>query len=75
MGLPKTIRFNDELEKQLEEYMEFNGIKFSQLLHLALTKFITETQNIQLKPVELKTFMETAEKAYIKHKDAIDRLK
>ena len=32
MGLPKTVRFDDELESKVEEYIEKNDIKFSQLI-------------------------------------------
>jgi antitoxin component of RelBE/YafQ-DinJ toxin-antitoxin module len=75
MGLPKTVRFDDELEKQVESYLEANGLKFSQLVNLAVAKFITEPQTIQLSPVETKSFVAEGKKAYRKHKDAMDRLK
>ncbi len=29
MGIPKTVRFDDELEKKIERYLESNGIKFA----------------------------------------------
>ncbi len=75
MGLPKTVRFDDELEKKIEQYLESNGIKFSQLVNLAVTKYITEPQTIRLAPVETKDFLATAKKAFGKHKDAMDKLK
>jgi len=75
MGLPKTVRFEDELEEKLEKYLEANGIKFSQLINLAVSKFISEPQVIQLAPVHTDEFMKTAAKAFKKHKNAMDKLK
>lgn len=75
MGLPKTIRFDDDLEKKVEEYLEANGIKFVQLVNMAVAKFITEPQTIQLAPVDTNDFMATAQKAFKKHKDTMDKLK
>jgi antitoxin component of RelBE/YafQ-DinJ toxin-antitoxin module len=75
MGLPKTVRFDDELEKRLEQYLEANGLKFAQLLNMAVTKFISEPQTIQLSPVNTKDFLASAEKAFKKHKNAMDKLK
>lgn len=75
MGLPKTVRFDDDLEQKIEQYLESNGIKFSQLVNLAVTKYITEPQTIHLAPVETKDFLATAKKVFDKHKDAMDKLK
>lgn len=75
MGLPKTVRFEEELEGKVEKYLEANGIKFSQLVNLAVSKFISEPQSIQLAPVDTENFMKTATKAFHKHKNAMDKLK
>lgn len=75
MGLPKTVRFDDDLEKQVEDYLEVNGLKFTQLVNMAVAKFIREPQTIQLAPVATKDFMATAQKAFKKHKNAMDKLK
>ncbi len=75
MGLPKTVRFEDELEEKVEKYLEANGIKFSQLVNLAVSKFISEPQTIQLAPVNQKDFLAAASKAFKKHKNAMDKLK
>lgn len=75
MGLPKTVRFDDELEKKVEKYLEANGIKFTQLMNMAVTKFINEPQTILLAPVNTADFMATAKKAFKKHKSAMDKLK
>ena len=75
MGLPKTVRFEEELEGKVEEYLEANGIKFSQLVNMAVSKFISEPQTIQLAPVSTNDFLKTATKAFSKHKNAMDKLK
>ncbi|MCM0605925.1 MAG: hypothetical protein KA715_07520 [Xanthomonadaceae bacterium] len=62
MGQPKTVRFDDELEKKVEEYLETNGIKFTQLMKMAVTKFISEPQSIHLAPVDTKDFVASSKK-------------
>jgi antitoxin component of RelBE/YafQ-DinJ toxin-antitoxin module len=75
MGMPKTVRLDDELENKLEKYLDANGIKFSQLVNLAVEKYISEPQTIELTPVASDAFKEQAKKAFKKHKNAMDKLK
>ncbi len=75
MGLPKTIRFDDELEAKVENYLEKNKIKLPQLVKMAVEKFISETQTITLVPADTEEFLKTAKAAYKKHKHAMDKLK
>ena len=75
MGLPKTVRFDEDLEKKVEKYLDSNDIKFTQLVNLAVEKFISEPQTIELSPVDAKVFLSTAKKALKKHKNAMDKLK
>ena len=75
MGLPKTVRFDDELEEKIDEYLETNDIKFSQLVNMAVNKFISESQTIELVPVKTEDFMKVAEDVIEEHSDALDRLK
>jgi hypothetical protein len=75
MGLPKTVRFEEELEEKVEKYLESNEIKFSQLINMAVEKFISEPQTIELKPVDTQEFLKTAKKALKIHKGAMDKLK
>ena len=75
MGLPKSVRFEEELEEKVEKYLEANGLRFSQLVNMAVSKFISEPQTIQLAPVDQKEFLKTATKAFKKHKNAMDKLK
>ena len=75
MGLPKTVRFEEALEEKVEKYLQSNEIKFSQLINMAVEKFISEPQTIELKPVDTQEFLKTAKKAFKKHKGAMDKLK
>ena len=75
MGLPKSVRVEGDLEKKIEAYLDKNPVKFSQLVAMALEKFISEPQTIELRPVDDKQFLETAKKAIKKHKHTMDKLK
>ena len=75
MGLPKTVRFEDSLETKVEEYLKKNHIKFAQLIKMAVEKFISEPQSIELEPIDSKEWDQTVAEAYTKHKNAMDKLK
>ena len=75
MGLPKSVRVDQELEKKIEAYLEKNPVKFSQLVAMALEKFISEPQMIELKPIRDEEYLEVAKKAFKKHKHTMDKLK
>lgn len=75
MGLPKTVRFDETLETKVEEYLEKNHIKFTQLINMAVEKFISEPQSIELSPIDSKKWEQTITKAFKKHKNAMDKLK
>lgn len=75
MGLPKSVRMDNDLEKKVESYLEQNPVKFSQLVAMALEKFISEPQTIELRPVDSAKFLETAKKAFKKHRHTMDKLK
>jgi hypothetical protein len=75
MALPKSVRFDSNLEVKVKAYLKTNKLKFSQLVAMAVEKFISESQTIQLVPADTKDFLSHAEKAFEKHKDAMDKLK
>lgn len=58
-----------------EDVLKTNKLKFSQLVSMAVEKFISEPQTIKLLPAETKEFLDVAEPAFNKHKDAMDKLK
>lgn len=75
MGIPKTIRLNDKIEDQVEAYLKKNSITFPDLVNLALEKFISEPQTIELEPIDRATFLKSAKRVYKKHKKTMDKLK
>ncbi len=75
MGLPKTVRLDDELEAKVESYLKKNKIKFPHLIKLAVEKYISAPQTIKLVPADTGEFLDTAEAAYKEHEDAMDKLK
>jgi antitoxin component of RelBE/YafQ-DinJ toxin-antitoxin module len=75
MGLPKSVRVDEELEKKIEAYLDQNPVKFSQLVAMALEKFISEPQMIELRPVADEDYAKVAKKAFKKHKHTMDKLK
>lgn len=75
MGIPKTIRLRDEIEKKVEAYLNRNSLSFPELVNLAVEKFISEPQTIELVPVGDDELMKHAEKQFKKHKHAMDKLK
>jgi len=75
MGIPKTIRLKDDIEKKVETYLRKNSLSFPDLVNLAVEKFISEPQIIELVPVGDDELMKHAEKQFKKHKHAMDKLK
>ncbi|HLG20195.1 MAG TPA: hypothetical protein VI895_10340 [Bdellovibrionota bacterium] len=75
MGLPRSVRLGADLETKVKNYLKKNNIKFSQLLKLAVEKFISEPQTIELVPADTHTFLKGARAAYAEHEDALDKLK
>ncbi len=52
MGLPQTVRFDDDLEKRVIKYFVHNKITVPPLVRLALEKFISEPQTLTFMPTE-----------------------
>lgn len=75
MGIPKTVRLKDEIEEKVEVYLKRNSLSFPDLVNLAVEKFISEPQTIELIPVDNDELMKHAQKAFKKHKHAMDKLK
>ena len=75
MGQPKSVRLDDKLEEKVDAYLEQNPLKFSELVALAVEKYISEPQTIELKPIDDKVFSKAINRAMKKHKHAIDKLK
>jgi hypothetical protein len=74
MASPRTIRLDGSLDKKVEEYTKQNRLKFSQLVKMAIEKFISQPQTIELVPVSDSEWLKTTKKAFKKHKHAMDKL-
>jgi len=53
-GRNRSIRFDESLDKKVRDYLNKNNIRLSTLISLAVEKFISETNRIELRPVESK---------------------
>lgn len=76
MAKAKTIRFEDHLESKVEEYAQKNGMKLNQLVNLAVKKFISESNTIELEPVDIddESWNKSMKKAFKKNRKGIDEL-
>lgn len=76
MSKPRTVRLEEWLDPEVENYMEENNLNnFNQLVNLALKDFITNPQTIELKPIAKSKWTKQMKKAYAKSKKAMDELK
>jgi len=76
MSKPRTVRLEDWLGPEVDNYMEKNDLNnFNQLVNLALKEFITNPQTIELKPIAKSKWSKQMKKAYSKNKKAMDELK
>ena len=75
MASPRTIRLNEKLDSTIDKYLKKNRMKFSQLVSLALQRFVSEPQTVTFVPADPEQFVKTAEKAFKRHKHAMDKLK
>lgn len=50
-GKPNSFRFDEELEKKVQAYLKMNSVKLNTLINLAVEKFISESNTIEMKPL------------------------
>ena len=76
MSKARTIRFNEQIDSLVDEYTSKNGLKLNQLVNIAVKKYISEPNSIELEPVNATNgqWEEGMEKAFGKHKKAMDEL-
>ena len=70
-----SIRFDEGLVPKIEAYVKKNKIKLNRLENIAVEKFISEPNSIELVPIENKEWEKGLAKAFKKHKKAMDELK
>jgi len=87
MGRPKrkeeekarTVRLKGQLESQVTKYLDKNELNFNKFINLAVEKFISEPQVIELEPVNTteaknKDWNKSVDKSFKKHRKAMDEL-
>ena len=76
MSKARTIRFEEPLDSLVDKYSKKNRLKINQLVTIAVQKFITEPNSIELEPVHSnsKSWNENMKKSFKKNKKAMDEL-
>lgn len=76
MSKARTIRFNEQIDALVDEYTNKNGLKLNQLVNIAVKKFITEPNSIDLEPVDANNseWEGSMNKAFTKHRKSMDEL-
>lgn len=70
----RTVRFDDEIDPLVDEFIEKNDINLNKMVNLAVKEFISKPHSIELVPVDIEEWQKTAKKAFRKHKKAMDEL-
>jgi hypothetical protein len=76
MSKTRTVRFDEDLDKMVDQFTNTNGLKLNQLVNLAVKKYITEPNIIELEPIDATDdqWNKIMKKSFSKHKKAIDEL-
>lgn len=76
MAKARTVRFEEELDKMVDQFTDKNGLKLNQLVNLAVKKYITEPNTIELKPVHAsdEEWNNKMKKSFAKNRKAMDEL-
>ena len=75
-SIVKSIRIKKDLEKKVNEFLENNpSLSLTQLTALALEKFISEPNSIELVPISTDELSTRVSDLLIKHKSTFDKLK
>ena len=75
MSKARTVRLNDKLDSRVDEHIRRNGLKFNQLVTLAVEKYISAPNTIDLVPVNDEEWNRLTEQNFEKNKEAMDELK
>lgn len=71
-----SIRLPEDLRLRIESYMKKNNVeKFASLARMAIDKFISEPQTIELVPVDNSEFEQIAGEVLEEHKSLLEKLK
>ena len=75
MSKTRTVRFDDRLDTMVDSYIHKNGLKFNQLVNLAVEKYISGKNVIDLEPVRRDEWDGAVNGNLKKHKKTVDDLK
>lgn len=76
MSKARTVRFEEELDRMVDQFTDINGLKVNQLVNLAVRKYITEPNSIELEPVDTsdEQWTKNMKKSFSKHRKSMDEL-
>jgi hypothetical protein len=76
MPKARTVRFEEELDRLVDQFTVKNGLKLNQLVNLAVKKYITEPNIIELEPVETgdEQWTKSMKESFSKHRKSMDEL-
>ncbi|MBI2606993.1 MAG: hypothetical protein HYW49_13045 [Deltaproteobacteria bacterium] len=74
MSKARTVRFEDEVDPLVDQFLEKNSINFNTLVNIAVKDFISKPQTIELLPIDQDDWEKAFKKAHKKHKKAIGEL-
>ena len=76
MPKARTVRFEEELDRLVDQFTVKNGLKLNQLVNLAVKKYITEPNIIKLEPVETgdEQWTKSMKESFSKHRKSMDEL-
>ena len=75
MAKERVVKFDDELDVMIDEYVHANGIKINKLINLAVEKYISAPRTIELTPVDSDKWEKLTKETFAEHREAMDELK
>jgi hypothetical protein len=75
-SVTKSVRVKKDLENKVNEFLEKNPtLSFSQLIALAVEKYISEPNSIELVPIKPEELERSVNKILKDYKPTLDKLK
>ena len=74
MGKARTVRFEDDVDPAVDQFLEKNDINFNKMVNLAVKEFISNPHYIELIPVNEEEWDKLMKKSYKKYKKTLDEL-
>ena len=74
MSKARTVRFDDEIDPLVDQFMEKNSINLNKMVNMAIKEFISKPHTIELEPITNSEWEKLSKKSYKKHKKAMHEL-